>query len=127
MSRKWTIKDAQKYIERVENKAVKPGLKYCSAKDYIKNHTMEESVEDGIRIIPINGSRIEKDAIVKHLKIGSRIIIGVLGENGHKLIMGNVYNIDHEKSKGTLLSTGNKLYQFIFSEIVTVATPYCAE
>lgn len=38
MKRKWTVETAQKYIELVENRKITIGLKYLSAKDYLRNH-----------------------------------------------------------------------------------------
>ena len=38
MKRKWTNETAQKYIEKVEKGREPMGMKYLSAKDYLKNH-----------------------------------------------------------------------------------------
>lgn len=38
MKRKWTVETAQKYIELVEKGKLTIGMKYLSAKDYLKNH-----------------------------------------------------------------------------------------
>ncbi len=38
MKRKWDNDKAQKYIERVEKGKEPYGLKYLSAKDFLKNH-----------------------------------------------------------------------------------------
>lgn len=38
MKRKWTVETAQRYIELVEKGRITIGLKYLSAKDYLKNH-----------------------------------------------------------------------------------------
>ncbi len=38
MKRKWTNETAQQYIEKVEFGKEPVGLKYWSAKDYLKNH-----------------------------------------------------------------------------------------
>lgn len=36
---KWTKETAKKYIKRVEEGKAEKGLKYLSAKDYLKNHS----------------------------------------------------------------------------------------
>lgn len=38
MKRKWNNETAQKYIEKVEKGKEIYGLKYLSAKDFLKNH-----------------------------------------------------------------------------------------
>lgn len=38
MKRKWTEESAQKYVELVEKGKINIGLKYLSAKDFLKNH-----------------------------------------------------------------------------------------
>lgn len=38
MKRKWTVETAQRYIELVEKGRLEIGMKYLSAKDYLKNH-----------------------------------------------------------------------------------------
>lgn len=38
MKRRWTNETAQQYIEKVEFGKEPVGLKYWSAKDYLKNH-----------------------------------------------------------------------------------------
>lgn len=38
MKRKWTNETAQKYIEKVEKGKEPIGMKFLSAKDFLKNH-----------------------------------------------------------------------------------------
>lgn len=38
MKRKWTNETAQNYIEKVEKGKEPMGMKYLSAKDFLKNH-----------------------------------------------------------------------------------------
>ena len=39
--RKWTKASAKAWVERVNIGIEKPGLKYCSALDYLRNHCQE--------------------------------------------------------------------------------------
>lgn len=38
MKRKWTNESANDYVDKVEKGKIQKGLKYLSAKDYLKNH-----------------------------------------------------------------------------------------
>lgn len=38
MKRKWTNETAQKYIDKVEQGKEPMGMKYLSAKDFLRNH-----------------------------------------------------------------------------------------
>lgn len=38
MKRKWTNESAKDYVDKVEKGKIQMGLKYLSAKDYLKNH-----------------------------------------------------------------------------------------
>ena len=42
MSKKWTIESARSYINKVQKGKQQPGLTYCSAIDFIMNHTNTE-------------------------------------------------------------------------------------
>ena len=42
MSKKWTIEEAKMYITKVQKGKQQAGLKYCSAIDFLMNHTNAE-------------------------------------------------------------------------------------
>jgi len=44
MSRKWTIESAKAYIAKVQKGKVQTGLTYCSAVDFITNHSAETNL-----------------------------------------------------------------------------------
>lgn len=44
MSKKWTIESARAYIAKVQKGKLQPGLTYCSAIDFIINHTNVQSL-----------------------------------------------------------------------------------
>lgn len=48
MKHTWTKAEAENYVARCERGAEKKGLKYCSAMDFLKNHTPAVITEDAI-------------------------------------------------------------------------------
>lgn len=42
MSKKWTVEEAKNYIMKVQKGKQQSGLKYCSAIDFLMNHTNTE-------------------------------------------------------------------------------------
>ena len=44
MSKKWTIESARAYITKVQKGKQQPGLTYCSAIDFLMNHTDVKSL-----------------------------------------------------------------------------------
>ena len=48
MKHTWTESEALNYIHRCNNSGQKKGLKYCSAQDFIKNHTAAVRTADGV-------------------------------------------------------------------------------
>lgn len=58
MKREWTVEEAQKYVAKVQKGKISTGLTYCSAIDFLMNHTnkfivnkKDENEDDSIRIV----------------------------------------------------------------------------
>ena len=74
MKHTWTKEEASAYVARCDRGAEKKGLKYCSAIDFLKNHTSAVITEDAIF------SASERKLIVEtHIDalLGSDTVVGI--------------------------------------------------
>lgn len=58
MSKKWTVEEAKMYVARVLKGKQQTGLKYCSAIDFLMNHTNTQ-----VSLHPLAEKENENDTI----------------------------------------------------------------
>ena len=58
MSRKWTIDEARSYVTKVQKGKQTVGLKYCSAIDFLMNHT-----NTNVEVHPLAEKEGENDSL----------------------------------------------------------------
>lgn len=113
MNKKWTIKDALRYIDQVDKGVHIFGLKYLSARDYIKNHTMRSTT---------TGDLIDKRSeLLKKLAIGLEVTVKLHKSGVNVIFIGKINDIDDKKESGHLVCSDSKdLIEFFFDDVVSL-------